>query len=306
MKQERFIMISEFDKLPISVLVCLPDDTPKAILQISHGMCEHKERYLHFMKYLCSQGYICVIHDHRGHGDSVKDPDDLGYFNQNGEKGIVKDVYQLNRFMKERYPDLKYFLLGHSMGSLIVRVYAKKYDDTIDGLIVCGSPSENKGASLGILLTRIIGKVRGDHVRVNVLQNMAFKDYNKNTEKITEADWICSNQEIVQIYEKDPYCNYIFTVNGFRCLFLLMREAYSRKGWLNRNRDLPIWFISGNEDPCMGDVEKFHQAVRRMKEVGYQDVQAKIYDKMRHEIINETERMLVYKDILDRLDNWLI
>lgn len=306
MKQERFIMTSEFDQLPISVLVCLPEDTPKAVIQISHGMCEYKERYLHFMKHLCSQGYVCVINDHRGHGDSVNVPEDLGYFYRNGEKGIVNDVYQLNRMMRSRYSNLKYFLFGHSMGSLIVRIYTKLHDDTIDGLIVCGSPSENKGATFGVLLTGILGKLRGEHARLRLLQNLAFKDYNRNTDHNTKFDWICSNQEIVQTYEKDPYCNYIFTVNGFRCLFLLMEEAYSRKGWLNRKPDLPIWFISGSEDPCMGDESRFLQAKKRMQEIGYRNVDGKVYAGMRHEIINETERMIVYKDIVDKLNSYIV
>ena len=96
---------------------------------------------------LCNNGYISVIHDHRGHGKSVKDAVDLGYFYDDSGKAIIEDAHQVTTWMKERYGgELPYHLFGHSMGSLVVRCYLKKYDDELDSLIVCGSPSENKAA----------------------------------------------------------------------------------------------------------------------------------------------------------------
>ena len=123
-------LTSKQDGLKLHVLLMEPEQSPKGIVQICHGMAEHKERYEPFMQMLCSNGYISVIHDHRGHGKSVKDVVDLGYFYDDSGKAIIEDAHQVTTWMKERYgEELPYHLFGHSMGSLVVRCYLKKYDD---------------------------------------------------------------------------------------------------------------------------------------------------------------------------------
>ena len=114
--REHLKIKSDFDQLPLDVIVLRPAH-PKGIIQISHGMCEHKERYLDFMEYLYHLGYVCLIHDHRGHGQSVLKDEDLGYFYQDGDIGIVEDLHQLTLWIHQQYPDLPLYLFGHSMGS---------------------------------------------------------------------------------------------------------------------------------------------------------------------------------------------
>lgn len=130
-------------------------------------MCEHKERYLDFIEYLNDCGYVVIIHDHRGHGKSVLDETDLGYFYGEGARAIVEDVHQLTNYIKKKYPNLPVCLFGHSMGSLVVRNYIQKYDHEINALIVCGSPSKNKLAGLGKLLCKAIAMVKGISIIVN-------------------------------------------------------------------------------------------------------------------------------------------
>ena len=125
MKNE-YTITSNQDSLKISVLEYVPEK-PKCIVQIAHGMCEYKERYEEFMKFLCKNGCLCVINDHRGHGNSVKDENDLGYFYDESGDAIVEDLHQITNYVKDKYPNLPLYLLGHSMGSLIVRKYIKKY-----------------------------------------------------------------------------------------------------------------------------------------------------------------------------------
>ena len=142
-KYEAYIE-SEADGLDISVLAVVPDETPyKGILQLVHGMSEYKERYLPFMEYMAKKGYVCVIHDQRGHGKSVRALDDLGYMYGGGADAILKDIEVVNREMHQQLPDLPLILFGHSMGSLAVRAFARDHDDCMDMLIVCGSPSKN-------------------------------------------------------------------------------------------------------------------------------------------------------------------
>jgi len=139
---------SEKDDLPLSMLVHEPEETAKGIIQIVHGMSEHKMRYMEFMEYVAQKGYITIIHDQRGHGKSVRKPEDLGYLYDNTATYIVEDVYQITKWAKTQYPALPITLLGHSMGSMVVRKYCQTHDAEIDKLIVCGSPSKNKMANI--------------------------------------------------------------------------------------------------------------------------------------------------------------
>ena len=140
-------------KLEIAIMEC---ENPKGIVQFSHGMAEHKERYFDFMQYLNERGYICVIHDHRGHGSSVKSKNDYGYFYTENVDYIVDDLFQVTEYVCEKYPGLEVTLFSHSMGTLVARCYLKKYDAYIGRLILCGPPTENSAAGLGLVLAKII------------------------------------------------------------------------------------------------------------------------------------------------------
>ena len=108
---------SESDGLEISILLCGPAaGTPKGIVQIVHGMCEHKERYIPFMEYLAANGFFSIIHDHRGHGESVRCSEDLGYFYEGGWTAMIDDIKAVTGRVRMEHPDLPLILLGHSMG----------------------------------------------------------------------------------------------------------------------------------------------------------------------------------------------
>lgn len=155
---------SPSDGLEISILLCGPAiGTPKGIVQIVHGMCEHKERYLPFMEYLAENGFYSIIHDHRGHGESIRSSEDLGYFYEGGWTAIIDDINAVTGRARTEHPELPLILFGHSMGSMAVRSYAKRYDDLISGLIVCGSPSRNSGAGIGKLVARSYASLAGEN-----------------------------------------------------------------------------------------------------------------------------------------------
>lgn len=137
----------------------------KGILQIVHGMAEHKERYIPFMEFMANNGYACVIHDHRGHGASILSSDDLGYFYDGGYEAMIADAIQIGEWMQQQYPEVPLYLFGHSMGSMVVRSYTKRYDKNLDGLIVCGSPSYNIASGVGIRLSAKAARKYGDHYR---------------------------------------------------------------------------------------------------------------------------------------------
>lgn len=306
MKTEKCIRPSRYDNVGISCLICRPDESTeiKGTVQFSHGMCEYKERYIPFMEYLCDNGYVCVISDHRGHGESVLADDDLGYFYSGGADALVDDLLAINGMIRDMYPDKPLILFGHSMGSLAVRSFTKKYDDHIDGLIVCGSPSRNPAAGAGRMLAKAIAFLKGDRHRPQVIQKIAFEGFNRNFESEGKNAWLSTNKENVSRYNDDPLCTYQFTCNGFIGLFDLMTDTYSSKGWQIGKPELPVHFIAGSDDPCITSIRDFEDAVDHLRSSGYKNVTARTYSGMRHEILNETEKEIVWKDVLDILDKW--
>lgn len=303
MKEENIKINSNKDKLPISITIFIPEAEIKGIFQISHGMAEHKERYYDFMKYLTKNGYVTVINDHRGHGKSIKNNNDLGYFYDNTSDYIVDDLHQITLYIKERYPDKKVVLFGHSMGSMVVRKYLKKYDKDIDKLIVCGSPSKNPFSKVALKISKVVKNTKGEKYRSNLIQNLAFGNYNKKLKETTsENAWICANPETIKKYDEDNLCGFVFTANGFENLFKLMEDIYTKKGWKLENKKIPILFIAGADDPVIISKDKWLESQEFLKQIGYVNIEGKLYDGLRHEILNEKNNEEIYKDILSFLN----
>ena len=304
MKKSTFSLRSAYDELDLSVLAISPETSPKAVVQFAHGMCEYKERYVPFMEFLCSQGYACIIHDHRGHGASVKSEEDLGYFYSGGYEAVVSDVLTVNKHAKTMFPVCPVYLFGHSMVSLAVRSFTKRYDNRIDGLIVCGSPSRNPAAGAGKMLAKIIASFKGDRHRPSLIQKIAFDGFNKRFSSEGPNAWLSTEKENVRSYNADPLCGYCFTGNGFMGRFALMMDTYSSDGWKIVNPQLPIHFIAGSDDPCITSLKDFEAAVGHMKAMGYSNVTAKTYDGLRHEILNEIGREIVWQDVVSAFEKW--
>jgi alpha-beta hydrolase superfamily lysophospholipase len=291
--------------LQLQAAVIAPEN-PKAVVVFVHGMAEHKERYYPFMTYLCEQGFACVIYDQRGHGATAVNPDDLGYFGKNGVKKLVEDTRTVIHWTRQQYAGLKLFLLGHSMGSMVVRCYTKKYDREIDGLVVCGSPSNNPVAGLGILVTHVFQLFKGERHRSKTVALMMFGPHVKKfkDEGIHNA-WLSTNKVNVQEYNDDPLCGFKFTLNGYRVVMQLIRETYSPNGWAVKNPEMPVHFLAGSEDPCIITRKDFDKAVEFFRDRGYKKVSAKVYTGMRHEVLNELGKESVWEDVGDVLKSWL-
>ncbi|MBQ6374883.1 MAG: alpha/beta fold hydrolase [Clostridia bacterium] len=300
----QFSLNSEVDGLALSVCTVLPEGKPRGLVQFAHGMAEHKMRYLPFMQFLADHGYACIINDHRGHGGSVRSKDDLGYFYAGGACALVEDLHQLTLWFKGQYPGIPLILFGHSMGSLAVRVYRQRYDGDIDALVVCGSPGRNPAAGAGLLLNRLMTLFKGERYISRMFVNMTTGAFSKaHPSPDTPNAWLSTNQDNVQRYDADPLCGFPFTLNGYRALLELMRDAYAAVP--AAHPELPIHFISGAQDPCAPDEKGFEDAVGNLRSAGYTRVSSKLYPGMRHEILNHAEHQLVYDDLLRLFDGWV-
>ncbi|RHM96875.1 alpha/beta fold hydrolase [Dielma fastidiosa] len=290
---------SAYDQTQLSLLSVEPEGEIKGIIQMVHGMAEHKERYLETMEYFADHGFVCVMHDHRGHGDSVASQDDYGYFNDINGDAVVDDVALITDMLKARYPGLPLILFGHSMGSLIVRAYMKRYDDKINGLIVCGSPSKRTTLPAEKLFIQLMIKLKGERYRSAFINKLSFGAYNKRfSQEKSENAWICSDPEVVRAYDASEKCGFTFTLNGFMNVLNLMEKTYSKNYWQMKNRYVPILFIIGSDDPCAVDMEQFKASVNFMCQVGYENISNKIYPNVRHEILNDLSKNEVRSDML--------
>lgn len=306
MKQTYVKHKSHTDGLPIDVLIIEPDRGAeiKGIVQLVHGMNEYKERYIPFMEFLADNGYLTVIHDHRGHGKSVRSIDDLGYMYEGGYIALIKDTHEITHKIK-RYAkdltgkDLPFILLGHSMGSMVVRCYLRKYDYEIDKLCVLGCPSKMAAMRYGLSRIRWFKLFRGERARLGLAANLVMGVYEiPFARERLQHSWINSDPREVIKYNADPFCNYCFTLNGYENLIRLTVLTYKEGGHKMANPDLPICFFSGADDPCALNSRALNEAMVFLRRQGYSNVSGKMYPGMRHEILNEPRKAEVYEDIL--------
>lgn len=298
-----FFVESAYDGLKISVLEVIPAEKPKAVVLLAHGLCGCKERFLPFMEFLAMNGIACVANDHRGHGGSILCEEDRGYTYQGGAKALVMDMETVADYITEHYQETPITLLGHSMGSLAARAFLKHNENRLNRVIICGSPSPNPMAPIGRAILNIMSKRENGKQRPEILQKFTSTSYNRKFKHEGYQAWTCSDADIRKQFANDPRCNFTITVDLAKTLMDLFKEAYSTKGWSVKRPELPIIFMSGEEDPCMISLKEFEQATKHIAHCGYNNIQKRTYPKMRHEILNEKEKQMVWNDILDFINS---
>ena len=302
MQKREFTLQSKYDNLALSCAEYTAEGVTqtnaKGVVQIVHGMCEYKERYEGFIDYLTQNGYIVFAHDHRGHGGSVTANENLGYFGDKKGEAIVDDAALVTDEIRRLHPGLSVTLFGHSMGSLVVRAYIQKYEEKIDKLIVCGSPSKNSLAGFGLMLNGVISAFRGEKYRSRLMANASTGGGDDKFPGEGKNAWLTRDKTVVEKYNADEKCNFVFSCNGFSNLLHLVKNAYKKKKYPAKHSDLPIFFMAGADDPVIGSEKKWLAAQQFLRDVGYKNVTGKSYPKMRHEILNELGKEEVYADAL--------
>lgn len=276
----------------------------KGVIQIAHGMAEHHERYEDFVDFLNSNGYAVYINDHLGHGKSVANDEELGYFGKSdGYLNLVSDMKKLTDIILKECPDVPVILFGHSMGSMLARVYTEKYGKNLKAAIYCGTCGSNPAAKPGIAIVKTIAKLKGDHHRSEFINKLAFGTYNKKcTPKRTAFDWLTTDNDIVDKYIGDPYCGFLFTTYGYRDL-MSMIVTINRSDWYTSvPLELPIYLIAGEDDPVGNYGKGVKEVYNYLVDTKHTDVSIKLFSGDRHEILNEKDKNDVYKNILSWLN----
>lgn len=301
--KEDFYYDSADKETKIHAVRWIPDIETKALLQISHGMLEHIDRYDDFANFMASQGILVAGNDHLGHGWSLINEDNRGFFGQgDGNMTLIEDMRRLQEIMSQGHKGLPYFILGHSMGSFLVRQYISLYHDISGALIVGTGYQPSLLVRFGLELSKFMALFKGWRFRSRFINKLVIGGNNKYFQPAkTRADWLTRDEEAVDAYINDKRIDFIFTLNAFYYMFKGMVSLYDKDYMDKIPKNLPLILLSGDKDPVgnMGtDVKRLYDACM---EAGLADVAMKLYKDDRHEILNELDKENIYEDIL----NWI-
>lgn len=304
--REEFYFPSKDGNTEIHTIAWKPEGEVKAVLQICHGMVEYIGRYDDFAQFLCGHGYYVVGNDHLGHGKSVQNKSEYGFFSEKyGNACVLGDMHTLRQRIMKKYPDVPYFMLGHSMGSTLLRQYIQMYGNGLNGAVLMGVVADQNRAALamGKKLCHFMAVFRGWHYRSRLVDSLAVGAFNRKFKPArTRADWVTSDRDHLERYVSDPLCSFVFTVNAYYSMFGGMQGLQKKEGLYLIPKTLPLLFTSGEDDPvgaCGKGVRKIYE---RYRSAGIQDVSLRLYAGDRHEILNETDRAQVYQDLLEWLE----
>lgn len=305
-EKKEYSLASSESGQKLHVITWIPTEQPvKAVLQIVHGMIEYIDRYDGFAAYLAENGIAVVGHDQLGHGLTAENEDALGFFAENnGDKRVIEDISRVTKTMEGKYPEVPFFIMGHSMGSYFTRKYLTKYSGLVDGAIIMGTGTVPAPvAKFGHALAGAICKAKGGHYRSKLLVDMSLGSNNKKIKNPrTTNDWLSRNEENVDKYNADPLCGYRFTASAYKDFFKILSDLGDHKGDDKIKKDLPVLFVAGEEDPVGSYGNGVIAAAKNYKAHGILDVEIILYPEDRHEILNEVDKEKVYQDIKEWLE----
>lgn len=302
MKKEEFFFGSRDNQSRIHAVRYTPDDgNVIGVVQIIHGMAEYVERYEEFAQFLTDKGFVVTGEDHLGHGGSIGE-NGRGYFcEQDPATVVVRDAHRLKKLTQQIYPSVPYIILGHSMGSFILRNYLYRYGTGISGAVIMGT-----GMQPGLMLmaakafASVNKTILGSRHVSRFLDRLAFGSYNKRFAPArTDKDWLSRDTAVVDRYIEDPKCGFIFTVNGFQTLFELIHRCQKPENLQKIPEGLPVLIVSGEEDPVGAYGEGVRKTAQAMEKSGMKHLTVRLYPAYRHELLNELERITVMEEIYD-------
>ena len=292
----------------VSAVRWLPEGQPRAVVQLVHGISEHMGRYDGFARYLAEHGFAVVGHDHLGHGRTAADPSEYGWFGEkDGWKYVVKDVRALRERTGAEFPGLPYFLLGHSMGSFVVRGYLLFWPGTVDGAILSGTGQEPPlTVAAGRVLSALLSRAKGTKAHSPLLDGLSVGRYNKQFKPLrTSADWISRDEAVVDAYRADPLCRFLPTVGMYHDMMVGLQLLAKPENLRRMDPDTPLLFFSGDRDPVGANGAGVKKVAGWFRDAGVKDLTVTLYPGGRHAMRNEIDRDEVYADVLGWIEGHL-
>ena len=302
--EEEFYFDSSDGKHKIHSVLYAPAGKPRGVIQMAHGMTEHIGRYREMALYFAENGFVFAGCDHLGHGKTAESPDELGFFaEEDGADTVVSDLYKLTRLLKERYPDLPFFLAGHSMGSFLVRLYALTYGNELTGLVVLGTGGPKKAATLGKAIASLLISLHGAHYRSRFLKKLTDGNNLRRCGKNAPSGaWLSSDPTVAERYKEDSLSVFLFTVSAYYDLYDMVERTGKKSAMRRFPKGLPVILMSGGDDPVGSYGKGPATLARLLKEAGVKDVTLVIYPEARHELQNETCKYRFQSELLE----WLL
>ena len=274
-------------------------EKPEGIVVIATGMEECAYRYDGFAKFLNANGYNVYSIDHYGQGENVVGKSELGVVPRSFFSKSVRILDDIAK--KYAIKNKPIIVFGHSMGSFMIQDYIQRYSRRPTKAIIMGTNGKNAklAYAFGYPLARLICKIKGEYKEAKLLKGLSVGAYAKSIKnRETDCDWLTYNKENVQKYIADPKCGHPSTNGFYRELLKGNHRLYKSKFMNKIRKDLPVLIISGADDPVGACGKGPKNLARVYKKLGMTDVELKIYGNMRHEILNEDAKEVVYSDIL--------
>lgn len=271
-------------------------DNPQANVIIVHGMQEHHERYVYFAQFLKNAGYKVTTFDLLGHGHDAKMQGHID--GTQPYLDLIRQIVTVIKSTKIQDPDLPIYLIGHSMGSILVRDIVSRNQDYIDKVVLIGTPPPNPMAGFGLTLCHLLSIFKKRDQVVPFLEKMIFNTANK---MYPDLGWLCKNQQVVEDYKKDPLCGNPFTLNYYIALFSAVKDLSTKQVNITK-KTLPIHFFVGSDDPIVEGEKGLKKSINMMRRQGFTNIDASIYPGLRHELLNEASNIKIFHDILNFLN----
>lgn len=282
-----------------------PTSEIKATLLIVHGMCEHSGLYDDFANYMATQGIAVATYDQLGHGKTAKSEQELGFFdNKHPVQTLLKDVIIMADELANRHPNVPHFIMGHSMGSFIVRNTLKYHSSSFAGAILMGTADKNFLAKSLVPTFAGLNKFSANKPNqwATDTMNSQLNRQLPKSERSSQYAWLAKNSQAIANYEADPLCGFTFTNNGYLTLFSLMNGALNNKWYQALPTDYPLMLVSGKDDPVGNMGKGIVKLTKRLQKKGLNNVSKYLYPNMRHEPLHERPNNIVYQDII----SWIL
>lgn len=303
MKIETFEFIG-YKELSLPATLWLPEQTPKCILQITHGMTEHIGRYTTLAQELTKHGILVAGFDLRGHGRNPGDPN-IASFKEGGWEASIQDMHLFFETLEERFPGIPHFMLGFSLGSFLLREYLGIYPEKVAGAAILGTGYQ-PGFVLDIMKAIVKTQIKkaGFDGTTDLVKELSFGNYNQKFKpNRTIADWLCSDDAQLDAYLSDPLCRKNISSGLFWQLLDAMKRTGDKENYHNWNKDIPILLLSGQEDP-VGDSSKGVLAVKKcMEKAGIHNITMQLFPQARHDLLHEEASAA--SSARDLLINWI-
>ena len=275
---------------------------PKAVVKFIHGMEEYQDRYQPFAEFLQGAGYTVVTADLRGHGKNAPMLSHIA--DRDGHLRLLEDEETILEMIHENWAGVPVILFGHSMGTIIARVFLQKWSREFHKVVLSGYPNPNPAAAAGNVLVSLLASFKGAKGYSKLVDGMVLGTFSKAVpDAKTPLDWLSVNEENVERYKEDPLCGARFTLGSYAALFGLMKLMGEPGKYEEVWKELPILLISGKDDPCTGGEKGRADSETVLRKAGFRELEIVTLDGMRHEILNETDKETVYQKILEFINS---